>query len=230
MSLTQNFTSVASLPETPRCPDPPDVGGSVRPMELSEAIRRRRMTRNFSGAPLERAVIDDLMTQALRSPSAGNTQGREFVMLEGPSETGVYWDTTTDAAWRERSRRFEGMSRAPVIVLPFSDPGAYVERYQESDKVRADGVEVEWVVPYWHVDASFAVMTLLLAAADRGIGAAFLGNFRGEAALKEALGVPVGLRWLGAVLLGEAAKPDPPSPSAARPKRTIDDTVHRGRW
>jgi len=188
------------------------------------------MTRNFSGAPLDRSVVDALLAQALTAPSAGNTQGREFVVLEGPADTARYWDATTDAAWRERSRRYEGMSRAPVVVLPFSDPAAYGERYRQPDKARADGAPVEWVVPYWHVDAAFAVSTLLLGAADRGIGAAFLGNFRGEEVLKDALGVPAGMRWLGAVLLGEAVRPDPPPTSAARARLTVDEAVHRGRW
>ena len=123
-----------------------------------------------------------------------------------------------------------GLSRAPVVVVPFVDPAAYVARYREPDKVRPDGEAVEWVVPYWYVDAAFAVMTMLLGAADSGLGAAFLGNFRGEEALRSALGVPDHLRWFGAVLLGEAAVPDPPSASAARRRRTIEDSVHRGRW
>jgi nitroreductase len=199
-------------------------------VELSEVVRRRRMTRNFSGAPLDPDVVDALLTLALRAPSAGNTQGREFVVLEGPGQTVRYWEATTDADWRGRSRRYAGLARAPVVVLPFSDPAAYVERYREPDKVRTDGTDVEWVVPYWHVDAAFAVQTLLLAATDRGIGAAFLGNFRGEEALVSALGVPAGRRWLGAVLLGEPALPDPPSTSVSRPRRTVGDAVHRGHW
>ncbi len=199
-------------------------------MELTEAVARRRMTRNFTGRPLDRAVVDNLLAAALLAPSAGNTQGREFVVLEGPEETSEYWRTTTDEAWRTTSRRFEGLSRAPVVVLVLADPGAYAARYREPDKARSDGADVEWVVPYWFVDASFATMTLLLAAADRGVGAAFLGNFRGEGRLCSALGVPEGLRWLGAVLLGEGAEPDPPSSSAARPRRTVAESVHRGRW
>jgi len=199
-------------------------------VELSKAARIRRMTRNFTGEPLDRLVVDDLLALALTAPSAGNTQGREFVVLEGPEETARYWDATTDAAWRKRSRRFDGLSRAPVVVLAFSHPEAYEQRYREPDKVRPDGTEVDWVVPYWHVDASFAVQTLLLAAADRGVGAAFLGNFRGEDELMQVLGVPGTRRWLGAVLLGEPAFPDPPSTSASRPRRTTDDAVHRSHW
>ncbi len=198
-------------------------------MELTEAVRRRHMTRNFTGAPLDRSVLDVLLSDALSAPSAGNTQGRDLVVLEGPAETGRFWSATTDEAWRKRSRRFEGLSRAPVVVLPFSDPNAYAERYREPDKARRDGA-IEWVVPYWHVDAAFLVMTLLLGASDRGIGSAFLGNFRGEEPLCDVLGVPPGMRWLGAVLLGEPARPDPPSTSTTRPRRTLSDSVHRGSW
>jgi nitroreductase len=199
-------------------------------MEFADAVRRRHMTRNFRAAPLDRDLLDELLAAALRAPSAGNTQGRDLVVLQGPDQTARYWDATTDAAWRAGSRRFAGMARAPVVVLAFSDPAAYARRYAEPDKARPDGSPVEWVVPYWHVDAAFAVMTLLLAAADRGVGAAFLGNFRGEQALKEALGAPGHLRWLGAVLLGEPELPDPPSSSADRPRRGLDDGVHRGCW
>lgn len=174
--------------------------------------------------------MDDLMAAALRAPSAGNTQGREFIVLEGPEETSAYWGATTDEAWRISSRRFEGLARAPVVVVVLADPEAYAARYREPDKARSDGTEVEWVVPYWFVDASFATMTLLLAATDRGVGAAFLGNFRGEDRLRTVLGVPERLRWLGAVLLGEGAEPDPPSSSASRRHRTVAESVHRGRW
>jgi nitroreductase len=199
-------------------------------MELTEAVRRRRMTRNFSGQAPGAGVVDRLVAAALLAPSAGNTQGREFVVLEGAEQTSRYWDATTEPAWRAGSRRFPGLSRAPVVVLPFADPDAYLARYQEPDKAGRADPEVEWVVPYWFVDAGFSVMTLLLGAADAGLGAAFLGNFRGEGALRAALGVPERYRWLGAVLLGEAAEPDPPSSSAARPRRTVNESVHRGRW
>ena len=199
-------------------------------MELTEAVARRHMTRNFTGQPLDRGVVDALLADALRAPSAGNSQGREFVVLEGPEETDRYWQAATDEGWRATSRRYPGLSRAPVIILSFADPDAYVARYSEPDKARPDGRPVEWVVPFWYVDAAFAIMHLLLGAADRGIGTVFLGNFRGEDRLAESLGVPRGLRWVGAVLLGEPAEHDPPSSSARRPRRTLDDSVHRGRW
>jgi nitroreductase len=199
-------------------------------MEMTEAIRRRRMTRNFSGRPLPDGLVDRLLADALRAPSAGNTQGLEFVVLEGPAETDQYWHATTDEAWRRDSRRYEGLRRAPLVVLAYADPDRYVNRYREPDKVPADGNDVTWVVPFWFVDIAFATMTLLLRAADEEIGAAFLGNFRGEEDLRSVLGVPPSLVWMGAVLLGEAAEPDPPSTSLNRGRRPFHEAVHRGRW
>src|ERR1035441_3255684 len=109
-------------------------------------MQRRRMSRNFSGRPPGPGVVDRLIEGALRAPSAGNTQGREFVLLEGVEQTSSYWEAATDAVWRERSPRYAGLSRAPVIVLPFADPDAYVERYQEEDKARRpEGGDIDWV-------------------------------------------------------------------------------------
>jgi nitroreductase len=199
-------------------------------MELTEAIRRRRMTRNFSDRPLPDGLVDRILADALRSPSAGNTQGAEFVVLEGPAETDRYWQATTDEVWRQDSRRYEGLHRAPVVVLVFADPDRYLRRYQERDKARPDGAEVTWVVPFWLVDAAFATMAMLLRAAEEEIGAAFLGNFRGEAELGSVLGVPEHMVWMGAVLLGQTATPDPPSSSLTRQRRPFEEAVHRGRW
>lgn len=200
-------------------------------MELTSAVARRRMTRNFTGRPPAPGVIDGLLDAARKAPSAGFTQGVDLVVLEGPEETVRFWEATTDKAWRQRSSRYPGLVRAPVVVLIFCDPAAYVARYAEPDKVPAPGEPaVEWVVPFWFVDAAFCTMSLLLLAVDAGLGAAFLGNFRGEEPLRKALGVPEDRRWLGAVLLGEAAAPDPPSGSLRRGRRPLDEAVHRGRW
>ncbi len=190
------------------------------------------MTRHFDPRPIDRHTVDRLLAAALRAPAAGNTQGRDFVVLEGPGQTTRYWQATTDADWRQRSRRYPGMSKAPVIVLPYVDPQAYTDRYGEKDKAGAgvDRDPVHWPVPFWLVDGAFAVMTVLFGARDAGLGAAFLGNFRGDSDLRSALGVPDRPVWLGAVLLGEAAHPDPPTRSALRSRRPFDDCVHRGGW
>jgi nitroreductase len=205
-------------------------------MNLSDAVRGRRMVRSFSGRPVPAEVLDRVLDLACTAPSAGNTGGWDAVVLAGPEETAVFWDATTTPDWRARSRRWPGLALAPVVVALFVDPEAYRARYRQPDK-RASGLghpgsdgSDPWAVPYWFVDGGFAAMIILLAAADAGLGACFLGNFRGEAELRAGLGVPGDRRYIGAVLVGEAGQTDPPSPSLARGRRHAPDVVHRGGW
>jgi nitroreductase len=200
-------------------------------VELAAAIDRRRMVRSFSGQPVDDQVLDRLLAGALRAPSAGNTGGWSMVVLRGQEETSRFWDATTTESWRSQSRRWPGLSRAPVIIVLLADPAAYVRRYAEADKASSGLGDVEaWPVPYWFLDAGACVMTLLLSAVEAGLGACFLGNFRGEDALLERLGAPASLRYVGAVLIGHAAEADPASASLARGPRRVEDVVHWGRW
>jgi nitroreductase len=194
------------------------------------------MVRSFSGAAVPPEVLDRVLELACTAPSAGNTGGWDAVVLAGAEQTAAFWDSTTTADWRERSRRWPGLALAPVVVALFVHPDAYLARYREPDK-RASGLgddalggDAAWPVPYWFVDGGMAAMVMLLAAGDAGLGACFLGNFRGEADLRGALGVPDDRRYIGAVLMGEPGDVDPPSPSRARGRRLVPDVVHRGRW
>ncbi len=202
-------------------------------MEFTEVLRRRKMVRSFSGRPVPRPILDGLLDTALRTPSAGNTGGWDAVVLEGPAETALLWEATTTPQWRAGSRRWPGLEKAPVAVVLFAHPGAYAERYAEPDKQTSgldDRSGDSWPVPYWFVDTGFAALLLLVGAIDAGLGACFLGNFRGEEALASALGVPPDRRYLGTVLIGEPGGDDPPSASLARGRRRAEDVVHWRHW
>ncbi len=169
-----------------------------------------------------------VLNAARRGPSAGNTQGWDFVVLEG-AETARFWDVTLPVNRRAKFR-WQDLLVAPVIVLPLADQHAYLERYAEPDK-QATGLAVaeNWPVPYWQIDTAFATMLLLLAAQDAGLGALFFGVFRHAERLLASLGVPPGHDLLGAVALGHPLA-DEPGRSAERPRRALDDVVHRGGW
>ena len=198
-------------------------------MELSEAIRRRRMVRAFAPVPVAPEVLDRVLGAALRGPSAGNAQGLDLVVLEG-DETARYWDTCLPQAARS-SFPWPGLLDAPVLVLLLTRSDTYVTRYAEPDKVGTGLGEgaATWPVPYWYVDGGMAAMLLLLAAVDEGLGALFFGVFAREAELLATLGVPDGHRPIGMVALGHPTT-DRPSRSAGRPRRSIDEAVHRGGW
>jgi len=192
-------------------------------------MRTRHMVRSFSGRPVPDTILTKIVAAAAAAPSAGNADGWEAVVLVGPAETALFWEATTTADWRATSPRWPGLSRAPVVVAVFVNPGAYVARYAEPDKV-ASGLGTgpdAWPIPYWLVDGGFAVLLMLLAAVDVGLGACFLGNFRGESELRSALDVGDESRYLGAVLIGEGDGLDTPSASARRGRRDPASAVRR---
>jgi nitroreductase len=203
--------------------------------EFAEVVRSRRMTRAFDDRPIDPHVFDKLVDLAARSPSAGKTQGWHLVVLEG-DETALFWDATLPTVKRD-SFRWKRLLNAPVIALPLADSKAYVDRYGEPDKVQTglgSGASA-WPVPYWTIDTSMAVMTLLLAAENVGLGALFFGVFRGERELRQRLGIPSGLELLGALAIGYPADPSDgvasgPGRSAARERRRPQQIIHRARW
>jgi nitroreductase len=195
-------------------------------MELTEAVRKRRMIRTYDpdqGIPRE--ALDGMLSLAARAPSAGHTQGWRFLVLDDITSCAAFWDATTDDevdSWLERMRT------APVLIVVFSDKDAYLDRYAEQDKGWSDRAESRWPVPYWDIDAGMAAMILLLAAVDAGLGACFFGVPTEKwDALRAAFAVPPGLRPVGVVSMGHPA-PDARSPSLRRGRRPLGEIVSYG--
>ena len=196
------------------------------------------MTRAFSTQPVDPELVSEIVELASRAPSAGKTQGWHAIIITA-SDTSKFWDDTLAMEKRENFR-WKQLLDAPVIALVFADPVSYVERYSEHDKAHTGlGVSAEaWSTPYWTVDASFAAMTMLLAAEDAGLGALFFGVFHGEQQLRTRLCVPETLQLIGAVALGWPDGRDLESGtlkiekglSAGRPRRSAEQIIHLNGW
>jgi nitroreductase len=115
-------------------------------MDLMEVVRKRRMVRNFTDEPVPGDVIERIVATAQRAPSAGFSQGVVFV-------------TVTDPETRRASGLIGGeehyvedgfdpfISGAPVQIVICTSERLYHDRYNEPDKVDADGDEIAWPVP-----------------------------------------------------------------------------------
>lgn len=187
------------------------------------------MVRNYTSDPVPDEVVDRLLAHAIRGPSAGFSQGWAFLVLDADEDVRRFWAATTPdeptyTSW------LEGMSRAPVVIVPLSNKSAYLERYAEPDKGWTDRDESRWPAPYWDIDTGMAALLMLLTAVDEGLGACFfgippdrIGRFREE------FGVPREFTPIGAITVGHPA-PDRGSPSLKRGRRGLDEVVHRGSW
>jgi nitroreductase len=204
--------------------------GTVDVMEFQDVVLRRRMVRDFSDETVPRAIVERLLMNATRIPSAGYSQGFAFVVLTEPDQRRLFWETTSGPEWRGESET-ESLTRAPVVVIPLAHKQAYLDRYARPDKVHTPlSREDFWPAPYWDIDTGFGVMLILLSAIDLGLGALFFAIFSGEQALMDALGVPAGYRPIGAIAVGHPTADEHSEPELSTGRRGLEEVVRWERW
>lgn len=189
------------------------------------------MVRSYTAEPVDPAVVRSLIAAAQRAPSAGNTASLEYLVLDDPASVARYWDLTLPPE-RRATFRWKDLLAAPVLIVPCCSAAAYVRRYAEPDKA-VDGLGADvaaWPVPYWYVDGGAAVMLLLLAAVDAGLGALFFGQFGHTPTVKAAFSIPDEFEPLGTVAVGHPAADDPAGRSVGRDRPGLDEILHRGFW
>jgi len=204
-------------------------------MEFRDVVRGRRMVRAYDR---DRAVpaqtLTELLDLAVRAPSAGFSQGWEFVVLRTPADLGRFWAASAEpdpGPDQEPDRWLRGMQTAPALVLCLSDADRYLDRYAEPDKGWTDRDPARWPVPYWDVDTGMAGLLILLAAVDAGLAGCFFGvPPQRQAAVLAEFGAPSTLRIVGVISLGYPAPDgsDRRSPSLRRGRRPVTEVAHDG--
>ncbi|MGH3587812.1 MAG: nitroreductase family protein, partial [Pseudonocardia sp.] len=185
-------------------------------MEFQDVVTKRRMVRNYSAAPVDPAVVDRMLANALHSPSAGFSQGWSFLLLDDRRDLDRFWAATTEEPGGEPDGWLRGMRTAPVVIVPLSCKAAYLRRYAEPDKGWTDQDEARWPVPYWHMDTAMASLLILQTAVDEGLGACFFGIPPSRThAFRAEFEVPEEYTPIGAITVGHRAQ-DKKSPSLRR--------------
>src|SRR6059058_1501181 len=197
---------------------------------LYELLEQRRMVRHYSGDPVPRDVLERMVATVRRAPSAGFSQGQRLLVVDDPELLAQIAALGDDEPLEGVERWFE-TAAAQVFVM--TREGDYHDRYQREDKLQ-EGEEIEWPVPFWHVDAGAAMMLVLLAAIDEGLGAAVYGIFPAEAEqLRELLSIPQELTLVAGISVGYP-RPDPGWSSktsrATQRRRAVDELVHWNAW
>jgi len=192
------------------------------------------MVRNYTDEPVPRDVLERIVDRGRRAPSGGFSQGARFIVVTDPETRARIAGLAGEAEYMKIG--FEPwISRAPAHIVVAMREDDYHDRYTEADKLEATGgEEIEWRVPWWWVDAGKAIMLLLLAAVDEGLGAGLFGLVGDENdRLREFLGMPADFEIVGIVTVGHAA----PEPNEERRKegirrrrRPLEEVVRWERW
>ncbi len=200
-------------------------------MEFQDVLRRRRMVRHFSDDPIEPEALERILHAALRTPSAGYSQGYELLVLTDSNDRSRFWASQPPrdgGGWAPQVRA--AIERAPAVVVALASKEVYLERYARPDKGWVDRDESRWSVPYWYVDTGFLCLLMLLAAVDEGLGALLFGLSPACIPnLRAAFDIPDSYDPVGCVAIGHE-DPSAPRRDLGSRRRSPAAIIHRGRW
>lgn len=197
-------------------------------MEFDEVVLRRRMVRNFQRRKVLPEITNRILTLAQHAPSAGFSQGWAYVVVTKPALKKSIGKIQGEDDFYAGQRFHKFVSEASTLIVACTSEKLYHDRYREPDKLREDGTEIEWPVPFWYFDIGSACMLIFLAAINEGLAAAFTGVFRTDE-MRKLLGIPEHFHPVGVISLGYPDE-DVKSPSLKRGRRPFSDVVHCEHW
>ena len=171
-------------------------------METWDAIRARRNVRQYTDQPIDRADLERILEAGRRTPSAGNWQPWNFVVVTDR-------DRLTELATVWQGARHVAGSAATIAIVA----------------ARAEDARRSELLQY---DVGQATANIMLAATDLGIGSGHsaVGD---QNAAQRILGFPAGHFCVYMVALGFPT--DRPLRPLSRPdRRPFDEVVHWDRW
>ena len=196
---------------------------------LYELLKKRRAVRSYTGEPVPRETLERIARAARRGPNAGYSQGLRLLVIDDPETI------ETLAGWQEDERSQRWFRKAAAHILVLTREQDYHDRYNRADKLAVTGgVEVIWPVPFWHVDAGAALMLILLAALEEGLGAGVYGvPVEEDARWRELLAIPDDLTIVTGVTVGHPADDpdwDKATSAFSERRRLHDEVVRWNRW
>jgi nitroreductase len=171
-------------------------------METWDAIRSRRNVRSYGQRAIAPQELDRILEAARRSPSAGNQQAWDLIVCTDRGQL------TQLASVAPSARHVAGSAATIALAAP-----------------RSDDAKLRDLVQF---DLGQVTMSMMLAAADLGIGSAHAGVDDQDLA-RRLLGYPEDRFCALLIALGVPVD-RPLTPIQRLNRRPLDDIVHRGRW
>jgi coenzyme F420-0:L-glutamate ligase/coenzyme F420-1:gamma-L-glutamate ligase len=173
--------------------------------------------RQFSADPVDPALVEEAVSEALTAPAPHHTRPVRFVWLRDSQRRRALldrlrerWradllaDGLSEEAVERRVARGQILYDAPEVVIPFMVPdGAH--DYPDAQRTAAEHT-------MFTVAVGAAVQALLVALAVRGVGSCWIGStIFAPAEVRSELDLPDDWEPLGAIAIGHHPD-DPPGP------------------
>jgi 5,6-dimethylbenzimidazole synthase len=204
-------------------------------MGVYEAIARRRDVRaEFTGGPVDPAVLDRVLQAAHAAPSVGLSQPWDFVIVEDravrtrfhehvQAERGVFADSlAAPQAERFGDIKIEGILESTLSIVVTYDESRGAPMVLGRHAIADAGL----------YSVCLAIENLWLAATAEGMGIGWVSFYR-EAFLSELVGLPAGVRPVAWLCLGPVSHlEDVPDLERHgwRSRLPLSDVLHRDHW
>ncbi|NBQ43076.1 MAG: coenzyme F420-0:L-glutamate ligase, partial [Mycobacteriaceae bacterium] len=200
--------------------------GTAESIDLGrrQAQLLRRSVRRFSSDPVEPALVEAAVAEALTAPAPHHTRPVRFVWLTDPGRRVALLDRMKDA-WRlhlagdgrpadeieRRVARGQILYDAPEVVIPFVVANQATGAHSYPDAARTAAEHTMFTVA-----TGAAVQALLVALAVRGVGSCWIGStIFAPDVVRSVLDLPHDWEPLGAIAIGYPE--EPPSPRDPAP-------------
>jgi nitroreductase len=170
-------------------------------MDVFDALKNRRMHRNFTDEPVDEESLARLVWATKRAPSGGNTIIRRVVVVDDPLLIKTLRLVTPS------------LFCLPTAIMLICTDVALAEA--------TTGKQGRHILSL--VDAGAAAANVALAAVELGLGVCFVRSSN-EAALREVLGMPDTIRPDIMIAIGHPA----PAPSPVASRRI--HPIYRNAW
>jgi len=171
-------------------------------MQTWDAIRARRNVRSYTDQPIEPEQLDQILEAGRRTPSSRNWQPWDFVVLTGRKELE---DLAT--VWQGAGHIATSAATIALVTTAFETPRELA------------------IAQY---DLGQATMSIMIAAADLGIGSGHSAVGDQDLA-RRLLQLPEDRICSYLIALGHPAD-RPLAPLTKINRRPFDEVVHRGHW
>ena len=163
-------------------------------MEALECIKTRRSVRKFTGQPVTREELEQVVAAAAYAPSWKNTQvARYIVVTDKEKKQHLADDCMMDFAFNQKTA-----SGAPAMVVLTMITG-------RSGYERDGSFSTSQGTHWQSFDAGVAAQTFCLAAHALGLGTVIMGVFD-EDKVKQVVTIPEGQKVAALIAIGHPAE------------------------
>ncbi len=173
-------------------------------MEFEEVLKKRRMVRKYLKKEVSDDLIEKILKNAQKAPSAGFTQMQEFIIVKNQKQK----ERLAKAAFNQ-----DFIKDAPVVIVVASNIERAYWRYGD----RATNF-------YSITDGAFSTMIILLSAANYGLGACSVGAFD-EKEVSKVLNLPDYVRPIFIIPIGYPAEK-----SKKLERLKLEKILHKEKW